>query len=364
MGVSNVTIKKVNIENFTYGIYLESASFINFQENNITRNTYDGIGQFYSNHVTVTRNSISSNGYDGIEIYNSTDNTINDNDITLNSWHAIGIYFSSGNTISANNLTGNLNGIEFAYCENDKVFHNGFVSQVRQVTLTSSAPIWDDGYPSGGNYWEDNPNRADKHRGPSQDQSGSDGIGDTPYAIGPDHVDHYPLTKLYGGPHDIGLVKGPTTKTTISQGRDLNITIIPVNYGLNTETFTATAYFDATQLVQTQITLTGRNSKSLSFILNTTNLETGNHTITASTDILADETATTDNTLHIMITITSTGDVNGDRRVDMKDIAYVAKRFGYYLNDPMWDPNADLNDDDRVDMKDVAIVAKHFGEGI
>ncbi len=46
----------------------------------------------------------------------------------------------------------------------------------------------------------------------------------------------------------------------------------------------------------------------------------------------------------------------------MKDVAYVAKRFGSNPSSPLWDPNADLNDDGRFDMKDIAAVAKNFGK--
>jgi hypothetical protein len=48
------------------------------------------------------------------------------------------------------------------------------------------------------------------------------------------------------------------------------------------------------------------------------------------------------------------------RKIDIKDIAYVAKRFGLSPSDPIWDPNADLNNDGKVDIKDVALAAKYF----
>jgi len=43
--------------------------------------------------------------------------------------------------------------------------------------------VWDDGYPSGGNYWSD-------YAGVDAD---GDGIGDTPYIIDDNNIDHYPL---------------------------------------------------------------------------------------------------------------------------------------------------------------------------
>jgi hypothetical protein len=46
---------------------------------------------------------------------------------------------------------------------------------------------WDDGYPSGGNYWSD-------YNGYDSDH---DGIGDTPYFIDENNTDHYPLMVQY-----------------------------------------------------------------------------------------------------------------------------------------------------------------------
>jgi hypothetical protein len=57
-----------------------------------------------------------------------------------------------------------------------------------------------------------------------------------------------------------------------------------------------------------------------------------------------------------------TGDINGDGKVDMKDIGYVARRFMCKLGDPLWDPTADVNGDGKIDMKDIGTVAIHFGE--
>jgi hypothetical protein len=55
------------------------------------------------------------------------------------------------------------------------------------------------------------------------------------------------------------------------------------------------------------------------------------------------------------------GDVNADGKVDMKDIAFVAKAFGKKSGDALWNPNADMNNDGKIDMKDIAVVAKNFG---
>jgi len=50
-----------------------------------------------------------------------------------------------------------------------------------------SSNIWDDGYPSGGNYWSD-------YTGVDLDR---DGIGDTEYVIDANNTDHYPLMGMF-----------------------------------------------------------------------------------------------------------------------------------------------------------------------
>lgn len=67
-------------------------------------------------------------------------------------------------------------------------------------------------------------------------------------------------------------------------------------------------------------------------------------------------------TLNVKIMITLPGDLNGDRKIDMRDIAIAAKAFGTTPSDIRWNPIADLNKDLKVDMKDIAIVAKSFGK--
>jgi nitrous oxidase accessory protein NosD len=63
-------------------------------------------------------------------------------------------------------------------------FHNTLINNTVRVYRTlGDANTWDDGYPSGGNYWGD-------YEG--VDANG-DGIGDTPYVIDGSNVDRFPL---------------------------------------------------------------------------------------------------------------------------------------------------------------------------
>jgi nitrous oxidase accessory protein NosD len=50
------------------------------------------------------------------------------------------------------------------------------------VNISPLSDTWDDGYPFGGNYWS-NYTGIDEYSGPSQNETSSDGIGDTPYVV-------------------------------------------------------------------------------------------------------------------------------------------------------------------------------------
>jgi parallel beta-helix repeat protein len=126
---------------------------------------------------------------------------------------------SRNNIISGNNIMNNEYGIELDY-SNNIVFHNNFVNNTYQASCSSPAPIniWDDGYPSGGNYWSDYKG-VDEKSGPHQDQPGSDGIGDTPYVICEGNMDRYPLMK----PWTSAPVTTPSPTTTTPPPTSSNI---------------------------------------------------------------------------------------------------------------------------------------------
>ena len=56
------------------------------------------------------------------------------------------------------------------------------------------------------------------------------------------------------------------------------------------------------------------------------------------------------------------GDVNGDRKVDGKDIAIMTEALLSSVGQPGYVPYADVNCDGRIDGKDIAIACKHFGQ--
>jgi parallel beta-helix repeat protein len=166
----NVTIKNIRITAFYYGIKL-----------------------FGSSNNNIIGNNITNNG-DGIDLFSSWNNSIIGNNIANNSGGGICLeYFSNNNIITGNNMTANKwDGIRLEYSSNNSIFHNNFVDNAREAYSYNSVNVWDDGYPSGGNYWSDYTG-VDLYSGPYQNETGSDGIGDTPYFIDAYNVDKYPL---------------------------------------------------------------------------------------------------------------------------------------------------------------------------
>lgn len=108
---------------------------------------------------------------------------------------------SSGSVVVNNTFKNNSNyglGIRQSLT-NIKVYHNNFIDNNRQAVALEANALYNDSYPSGGNFWYDYTG-VDNCSGPNQDVCPDpDGIGDTPYPI--PHVstgvpvawDYYPL---------------------------------------------------------------------------------------------------------------------------------------------------------------------------
>jgi parallel beta-helix repeat protein len=238
-----VSIYNNTIAGNEFGIRVASggSSYLNVSNNVVKNNRGYGIGVTGfgggSNNATITRNLIVNNS-DGV---------------------ALGQY-SNYNTISQNNISMNDCGLYIEYSTKNIVYSNNIVDNDQQVNITSpSTNAWDNGYPLGGNHWSAY-SGTDMYKGSYQNETGSDGIGDTPVVFDGNNTDRYPLM-------------APWT--------------------------------EASGLV---------------------------------------------------------GDVNGDGRVDMKDVGYVARRFMCVPGDPLWDSNADFNSDEKINMVDIGTVARHFGE--
>jgi hypothetical protein len=111
-----------------------------------------------------------------------------------NFYYGLEIWNSTLCTISRNNLTAVMYPIYLKNSSDNKFYHNNIY---RYPYYENSNNVWDNGYPSGGNYWNGYP-YPDAKSGPNRNLPGSDGIGDTPvaeeiFSAGGTNVDRYPL---------------------------------------------------------------------------------------------------------------------------------------------------------------------------
>ena len=96
-----------------------------------------------------------------------------------------------------------------------------------------------------------------------------------------------------------------------------------------------------------------------------------NYTVTANATIPID-VSPADNILAAgPITVRIMGDINGDGKVDGKDIRLVAKSFGSFGPNflypgsppsPRWNLDCDINGDNKVDGQDITLVARNLGK--
>jgi parallel beta-helix repeat protein len=235
------------------GIYFRSSSHNIINDNKAIDNVF-GIEFVYSSDNNIVMNVISLNTFSGIAFRGSSNNTINGNIITDNddgiylrsssnnntmmgnkiyeNEFATGIVLdqSKDNKLLVNNISNNFVGIAIASASslNNKiignnvmwnafrgieltstsniVYHNNIIGNPTQAIDTTSDNNWDNGYPSGGNYWSDfdesGEGAYDDYQGIDQNIPGSDGIvdngsgaggGRNPYVIDLDSWDNYPF---------------------------------------------------------------------------------------------------------------------------------------------------------------------------
>lgn len=366
----NVTVKNISVRSKLYGICLEHSS-----DNTVLRST-------------------TESGTFGIWLLDSARNNILANNVTENYYGISLLSFSNANAIVENQVANNTGtyaaGVYLYVSSNNSFYHNIFMGNTVQRTsqvydaawdcadpgLTApSINAWDNGYPSGGNYWS-NYNGTDAHKGAYQNEMGNDGIGDLPYivdageTIALNNTDRYPLMNALA--HDIAVMNLTTSKTVVGTGFNVTIKAWVKNEGSFTETFNITIGVTriAYEVVATftNITLANGEMTMISCTWNTTNWSLGNYTVNAYASPVQSEIATADNSFTDGITnISIVGDITGrsripDSKVDMYDIGSVARLFDTKYPDPNYNPNFDVNDDGKLDMFDVGTVARHFGE--
>ena len=179
------------------GIYLYFSNNTTVANNTASANEEYGIYAFHSGNLTVSNNTVSSNGYTGIHAYGGDRTEITDNLVSLNQVKS-GIYVGGSNNsvIARNVVRQNHYGISISSSFQGPVFHNLIIDNAYQASDGLETRIWDNGYPTGGNYWSDY-SGVDFYRGPWQNVPGSDGFGDTSHTVDFDSLDRYPLISQF-----------------------------------------------------------------------------------------------------------------------------------------------------------------------
>jgi parallel beta-helix repeat protein len=335
-----VTIRNIKIKSFESGIILDA----------------------YSTYNNILGTTVEGNDY-GINCWAYADNnSIVGNNVTGNSLAGIWIVGSSNDTITGNNIAGNTQyGIRLESSLNDIIYHNCFVNNAIQVSIYDSNGTWDNGYPSGGNYWSDYAG-TDVHSGPGQNLTGSDGIGDTPYVCDENNMDNYPLMNPLV---NLAITNVLSSKTAVGEGYKVYINVTVQNEGWNQQTTKLTVYLNTTVLATvTSLVMAPSSQVNMNFTWQTTAGTRGTYIIRAAVDPVSGEVDTGDNALNASksVRVTMAGDVNGDGSVDIYDAIVLAGAFNSYPSSSNWNGNADINSDNAVDIYDAILLANNFGK--
>ena len=231
---SDVFISGNNITKNSGGIMGSDTEDIIIYGNNITGNG-EGINTGSSRNITISGNNIAGNAR-GLNLVWYGPYFVYGNNFTENEY---GIRFAEGCNnakVTENNIAQNSIGVELLNFPiggdvavsgvGNTVYDNNFADNSQQAVADTKLEfenfrtgsngtdvvLWDNG--ALGNYWSDYPTKY-----PDAKDTDKSGIGNTPYVIDTNNIDHYPLISPKNGSatlHGPTLISSPSPSSTLS----------------------------------------------------------------------------------------------------------------------------------------------------
>jgi parallel beta-helix repeat protein len=291
-GASGSIITAISITNWDEGILLVDASNCKIYSNTMSSMGEDGIVLEGSSATSnVMYDNVFQDTPTPINITASAaGNIIRDNIINSQASVILNIG-ANDNSVYQNVISGSSIIVNMTNSMGNVLYNNDFLATIQIVAAGSNT--WDNGYPSGGNYWSDYQTKY-----PNASQIGSSGIWNMAYVIDSNNKDNYPLMEPYplAVGHDIAVTSAVTAETVILQGFTDNVTVSVINEGEYAETFWVTVYADATVIGAQQVSLNSTSQITVTFTWNTADFAEGTYTISAYATPVPDQTNVADNT--------------------------------------------------------------------
>ncbi|MDH5267143.1 MAG: right-handed parallel beta-helix repeat-containing protein [Candidatus Bathyarchaeota archaeon] len=356
-GRSNVTIKNGVITNFQYGIEIQSGcSNINIINVTVSNSSETAINIVDSHNVHVCNNIVSYNMKEGILLNKCSHSEVSRNLLSKNEAYGIYMKDSVNNNISHNTISDNYaldpdkresGGIRIYYSGQNTIFNNNFINNTQFLTTTTpnhfeisggvkSQNAWDWSYPYGGNYWDDY-DGVDEFSGTyPQNVTGPDGIWDRPYYLNGYNQDEYPLMNRYNTTLKIfefaWKVKYQTPNMTsepkeiccpVAVFSDSSITDFSFNRTLRYQISSKVSNGTFCKVIVPKELLYGAFTVLIDDILTPSILDWDEN------QVFINVTYTEGNhNIKIKGQITIIGDLTGDGKVGIRDIAMAVKNFG------------------------------------
>ena len=209
LNVSNVTIKNMTVRGSDFG-YIRGVELADCTNCTII-----------NSNITDVWSILGLNGilYVGVYVSGGNSNVFSRNSLVNNS---MAMYFlnSPNNVVTENSITyikhgvdSSTSGISFNNASDNVIYHNNFRAEFgAQADAYKSSNFWDNGYPSGGNYWIDY-----RVRYPNATVIDNSGIGDTPYDICDQNRDNYPLMEPFNASAIVEASPTPSVNPTASE---------------------------------------------------------------------------------------------------------------------------------------------------